>query len=617
MDRPMDRKTHSSRVSKHVVTSLVLTCLLVVGSLSTTVCAQSLDSLPEHAVYGDYAVGVATGFAVDRSQRFDPWNSAYARPEYRDLLRRVEASGQRRTVMFQLWYPASPAPGEDRLGDARSLFPADSGRRTNYWDFYAQAGELGYRVGTAVQFLLPHLIHLRTGGTLAQVPPDRQRSAYEEVGRHILEQSRGAWQDAWPAAGRFPLVLLVHGLAGSHGMWSSFGEFLASHGYVVAAPTFVSDGGLPLVFHDRNSPFARASSPESLREAYDLLLGELKFVPYLYDLLFDVEHRQLGPPPSLDPATTKLVPGGLERATGMVKNLFRQRVSDLQVLLRTLRALDAQSGACRNALSDQGAESAAADLCGMLEGRIDMERVGIAGHSIGAMTAQLAASHIPGIRAALGINNGVPFTWTPEEMFGAGETPDGLPVGSRKPLLLLIGDEDDFVQGIFVDLLQAALARGGGDPEAAFPLEPERAVPDRIENPQPVALASWKRATADRALVIVRDTGHMTLTEDLPRLFPWPAFQRGETPFGQSPERTRKPAGPAAFEASPKPGERYMRLDWADIGDGGQAYLPHVIRDWYARVWFDWFLKGDASAHESLLGEDPFGDLTAVRRDLD
>lgn len=612
----MDRRMGALWILRQTALAAALGCLLHLNGLASRLGAQSLDSLPAHAVYGDYAVGVATGFAVDRDQRFDPWNAAYAHPEYRALLGRVEASGQRRTVMFQLWYPAPPASGRGRLSGSRSPYPADSGRRANYWDFYAQAGEMRDRIGAAAQVILPRFIHLRAGGTLAQAPADRKRSAYKEIGLRVLGRPQGAWQDAWAAEGSFPLILLVHGLARNHGMWSTFAEFLASHGYVVAAPTFVSDGGLPLVFHDENSAFARASSPETLRQAYELLLGESKVVPYMYRMLFDLDHRQLGPPDDFDPGALQLVAGSVERVTGMMRNLFRQRVSDVRLLLGTLRWLDAEQSECRNALAAQGAASAATYLCGILEGRIDMERVGIAGHSLGSMTAQLASNHIPGLRAALGLNNGVPFAWTPEEMFGAGETPDGLPVGSSKPLLLMIGDEDDFVQGVFVNLLQTGVARAGGDPKIAFPLETERARPDRIENPQPVALASYSRAAADRALVIVRDTDHFSLAEDLPRLFPWPAFLRGEIPFGQSPERTRKPTGVAAFAASPEPGGPYTQLGWAKIRDSGQAYLPHVIRDWYARVWFDRYLKDESSARERLRGADPFGDLTSVRLDL-
>ena len=580
-----------------------------------------LPELPAEAVYGDYAVGVATGVAVDDSQRFDPWNGAWGRPEYRALLRRVEASGQRRTVVYQLWYPAVPDAAGRRLAGPRSPRPAASGRRANYFDFFFQAGDLTPQLGAAAHRLAPGLIHLQGGGTLAEVEAAVRDAAFADIGRRVLDGPQNAWQDARAAEGRFPVILLAHGLAGSHAMWSTLGEFLASHGYVVAAPTFVSDGGLPLVFHDADSPFARSAGPDELRRAYALLLGETKAAPYIYRLLFGQDGRGFAPPEGFDPAAAAVVPGGAARVNAMMRGLFRQRVSDVALVLRTVRLLGADAGACRTGLAALGATAAArttADrqLCGLLAGRIDGDRVGIAGHSLGSMTAQLAASHLPGIRTALGLNNGLPSAWTPAEMFGAGETRDGLPAGSRRPLLLLIGDEDDVVQRLFVELLQSAVARAGGDPAEAFPLAAERAAPDRTENPQPVALSAWRRATSDRVLVIVRDTGHFTLADDFPRRFPWPAFRRGEIPFGQTPERTRKPAGDRAFDLPAPTGEPYVQPGWTIAGDAGEVYLPHVIRDWYARAWFDWHLKDDREARERLSKPDPFGAATSGRRDL-
>ena len=46
-------------------------------------------------------------------------------------------------------------------------------------------------------------------------------------------------------------------------------------------------------------------------------------------------------------------------------------------------------------------------------------------------------------------------------------------------------------------------------------------------------------------------------------------------------------------------------------------YLPHVIRDWYAKAWFDWYLKGEREAHERLRSPDPFGTMTSVRKDVE
>ena len=578
----------------------------------TAVPAQ-LSELPAGAAYGDFAVGTVTGFAVDDRQRFDPWNGAYAEPEYRALLRRIEDSGQTRSVVFQLWYPAEPDGAAGRLAGPRSPFPAAGGRRAAYFDFYFRDAALAPQIGAAAQVVMPHLVHMRGGGTLAEAGG----AAFAEVGRSILEAPLGAWRDAPPAEGRFPLVVLAHGLAGSHGMWASFAEFLASRGYVVAAPTFISDGGLPLVFHDPDSPFANAVSDEELQAAYAAILGGIKVVPYFYRLLFGRAGQGFAPPEGFDPPNETLVPGGVERATTMMRNLFRQRVADVGLVAHTARLLGAEAETCRAALAAMGATSAARELCGLLAGRVDGARVGVAGHSLGAMTAQLAANLLPGIAAAIGFNNAPPFLWTPEEAFGAGEARDGLPAGSRAPLLLMVGDEDDFVQNIFAGLLRSAVAAAGGDPAAAFPLAPERAAPDRMDNPQPVALSSWRRALSDRVFAVVRDTDHFTVAEDFARLFPWPKFRDGALPFAQTPERRRKPVGEAAFGPPPaEPGEPYVQLGWGEAGAAGAVYLPHVVRDWFARAWFDGYLQDDAAARAELRSADPFGSLVAVRRDV-
>ena len=579
--------------------------------------AAQKRELPAGAAYGDYAVGAALGFAVDDGRRFDPWNTAYGSPEYRALLRRVEAAGQPRTVLFHLWYPAKPAAGRARLSGPRTVFPAASGRRADRFDFYFRDEGLAPQIAAAAQVVMPQHVHLRGGGTLAEAEGAARQAAAGEIRRRILGAMRGAWLDAEPAEGKFPLVLLAHGLGGNHGMWSTFGDFLASHGYVVAAPTFISDGGLPLVFHDPDSRFARRVSAPELRAAYETILGEVKVLPYFYRLVFGRQGRGWAPPAGFDPAKEKIVPGGVARATGMMRNLFRQRVADVGLVLRVVRTLGAETEACRVVLESMGASSAARELCGRLDGRIDGGRVGIAGHSLGSMTAQLASNHLPGIAAAVGFNNGPPFTWTPEEMFGAGPAREGgLPVGSRKPLMVMIGDEDAFVQRVFSGFFQSAVAAAGGDPAEVFPLAPERALPDRMENPQPVALSAWRRAVSDRVLAIVRDTDHSVIVEDLARLFPWPEFQRGALPFGPTPERRRKPTGKRALGPPGGEGERFALLDWAESAGSGAVYWPHAIRDWYALAWFDWHVKGDRDARARIAALHPFGALVSVRKDL-
>ena len=574
---------------------------------------HALDAFPPTAAYGDYAVGTATTFAVDNRQRFDPWNTAYASDRYRELLRRVEAAGQTRTVIFQLWYPAVPDTDAGRLDGPRSPYPAVDGQRAARRDFFL--GDDALATAAMAGLLNPPPIDADDGYVSLGTAPAAINADFV---RRSMAQPLNAWRDATPAAspdsdddndsGKFLVIVLAHGLGGHHSMWGNYAEFLVSHGYIVAAPTFISDGSLPMVFHDPASPFANAVTPGEVQDAYRILSGEGKVIPQFYRFMFGAG--------GFDRSRARAVPGGVERVTTMMRNLFRQRVADVGLVLHTVRLLGKDAADCRTALTAMGAVTAANDLCGRLAGRVDGSRAGLSGHSLGGMTAQLGANHLPGVDAGLSIANVPPFTWTPEEMYGTGETADGLPVGSRQPTLIMVGDEDDFVQSIFVTLFQARLAAAGGDPALVFPLAAERALPDRLENPQPVDLANYQRATGDRILAVVRDTDHDILVADYARDNRRPAYQPGETDSSRGPMRRRKATGEAALELSPPPGESYYQLDWVETGDGVPVYLPHLIRDWYARAWFDWYLKDDQEARRRLQNDDPFGELTYTLREV-
>ena len=560
--------------------------------------------LPPTAGYGDYAVGAKIGFAVDSRQRFDPWNTAYASPAYRAMLRKVEAAGQPRTVIFHLWYPAEAKRSGDRLAGPRSPLPAASGRRAKMGDFFfgdyavPVLSSAGLFPGTDAR------LQFRDGGKLAGLSGQARQEALERIGERYFAVLRGAYFEAPPAAGRFPVVILSHGLGGNYGMWTFFGEFLASHGYIVAAPSFISDSDVPLVFHDPDSVFARQASTGEVQEAYRTIMGEQKVISNFFRFMFDAP----------DPAAAKAIPGGVRRTTAMMQNLFRQRVADVGLLIHTLKLLGSAEADCRAGLNSMGAASAARELCGLLSGRVG-DTVGLSGHSLGSMTSQMGVNHIPGVSVALGLNNGAPFTWTPEEFFGGGQTPEGLPEGSRKPTVQMIGDEDGFIHWVFHTLFQEMLSAAGGDPKTGFPLEAERAVPDRRTNPQPVALSAYRRQTSDRVLVIVRDVDHGRLVNNFARIFPWPDFRKGALPFALSPSGRRKPVGDQLRERNFS-GASYDRLDWVETEDAGSVFMPYVIRDWYARAVFDHYLKGDRAALDRLKGSDPFGEMTSARREI-
>ena len=594
---------------------LAVAALAVQGAFGPAAgAAAQLPELPPSTAYGDYAVGATIGFAVDNRQRFDPWGTAYAGDAYRAMLRKVEASGQPRTVIFHLWYPAEADRSGGRLAGPRSPWPALSGRRAKMEDYFFKDGTFAIpALRSSVLFPDTHgRLHFKGGGTLAERSGSAAQEAFEAIGKHYFAAPRGAYLDAPPASaqGGFPIVILSHGLGDNYSLWNFLGEFLASHGYVVAAPSFISDSAIPLALHDPDSVFARRASADEVREAYALIMGERKVIPNFYRFLFGAASAD-----AFDPAQAKAVPGGVQRATTMMRNLFRQRVADVGLLIHTVKLLGAAEADCAAGLNSMGATSAARALCGLLSGRVG-DAVGLAGHSLGSMTSQMGVNHIPGVTVALGFNNGAPFTWTPEEFFGGGLTPDGLPEGSRKPVVQMIGDEDDFVQWVFLRLFQNALAAAGGDPAAAFPLAPERAVPERRANPQPVALSAWLRQTSDRALVIVRDVDHGLLVDNFGRMFPWPEFRKGALPFGLSPSGRRKAVGEEIRDRSFS-GAPYDPLDWAEAGEAGAVYMPHLIRDWYARAVFDHYLKGDGEARARLKSPDPFGDLTSVRREIE
>ena len=85
--------------------------------------------------------------------------------------------------------------------------------------------------------------------------------------------------------------------------------------------------------------------------------------------------------------------------------------------------------------------------------------------------------------------------------------------------------------------------------------------------------------------------------------------------LGLSPSGQRKAVGGEIRDRSFS-GVPCHPLGWAEAGDAGAAYLPHLVRDWYARAVFDHYLKGDGEARGWLKSPDPFGDLASVRREI-
>ena len=94
-----------------------------------------------------------------------------------------------------------------------------------------------------------------------------------------------------------------------------------------------------------------------MQDAYRTLLSEFKVIPQFYLLLFGVDvSGGFDAVANFDPTTAQVLPGGVERATTMMRNLFRQRVADVGLVLHTVRLLGEDAGDCRAALTHDGGD---------------------------------------------------------------------------------------------------------------------------------------------------------------------------------------------------------------------------------------------------------------------
>lgn len=538
----------------------------------------------EYVERGPYPVGSRAVYFHDPARPFDSWNARHASEQYRALLGEIEAAGERQIVAAHLWYPAVD----------------ESGTRRATLDDFAASGSRFFRdayTGGATAFL----------GGLANAagaaPPPGDRPAVLAAARERLIRSL---HEAPVADGRFPVLVAGHGLGGISAQWAGFAEILASRGYVVAAPSFLSDSSLPHVFESPDSRYAAEAGPEAVDRAYRAIRAEFKVIPGFYRYLFD----------SGGSSGRRAIPGGERRVGAMMAELFTQRVDDVETIIEGLASLDADEPTC---LADYAARRQPLEgsaVCGLFEGAFDAERVGVFGHSLGSITAQFAVARLDSVLAAVGYNNGSPRSWEPPGIFGSGLAADGQPAGSAEPVLQIHGTEDAFVQNIFRGLLWNELLAAGGDPEEMWLLEPERALPS-AENPQPIARNAYDRATGDRMIVAVKDLNHDQLGDTFAALFPPsdPITVGGEEYWISARPGTRKAVGEAVLDPSFR-GERFTPLDHGTVGST-EVHLPTFLRNYYTLNWFDAYLRDDATARDRVtLDPIPEQNLLDLRSDL-
>lgn len=575
------------------------------GASTGTSPASTGEEVPVASLPGDptlpgpYAVGAASAFVRDQSRLFDPWGARYKSPGVRAVIDEVRAAGDPQIVPVEIHYPVEAAPGAAvslAVQPARVALAADPGA--------IRATNLDYFHGDRALYDSAFSAQLAGFGL-----PGSPRLEVEEV----EAEDRRSFLNAPVAEGRFPVVVLSHGLGGSGRQWTAAAEHLASHGYVVASPSYISDSASPLVFHDPNSAYAAGLGSPAAATAAEARFGADQTVfRNFFELGWGV------PPPfgpgGLDPSTLTAIDGGAAATAAMMGELFQQRVDDIAAVLGYLEALSAPAADCEAQLGPGAAPDGASagdrtPRCGAFEGAIDTGRVGVMGHSLGSITSQVASVQIEAVRAVVGLNNGLPSTWEPgggfPDVSGDPDRPDGV----TKPIAFLSGAEDDFLNFVFRTVWMDTWTGSGGDLDEMFPLPAEQAVPT-ADNPLPIVASSYARATGPKINLMAADVNHDLFTDNVGIDIPY------SLTVGSSMQSARFPKGAERDDPSFR-GESFELLGWAADAEGNQQYLPHQIRNHYAVAMFNTYVKGDPAFAPGLETDRFDAYATTARQNLD
>ena len=549
--------------------------------------------LASYVEKGGYAVGVREVYFHDPARPFDSWNAVYASDGYQATLKEINDAGETQIVPAHMWYPVDD-PGSAPKATLDDFTSSISRTFRSQYEF------------AAMSFLF-------------DLVDAEGRRAYTNQGamQSIMAAARGRIIDshyrAPIAGGRFPVIIAAHGLGGASFGWTGFAEYMASNGYVVVAPSFIADSSLPNALNSPDSKYAQSSDAAAVDRAYQTIMGEFKVIPSFYEHLFGLEPSALGGP--LDPSRLKAAPGGPERVGEMMSGFFIQRLADVETIIDGLYSLDKDGDSCAAEYAARGQPSHGAEVCGLFTGALGVENIGVAGHSLGSMTAQFAVAGSDRVAAAVGYNNGHPRYWEPPGIFGDGAADYGQPAGNPGPVMVIHGSEDAFVQSVFRGLMWNTYLAAGGDPEDIWQLEQERALPTD-ENPQPVARNTYDRATGDKVIISVEDLNHDLLTDNFSSLFSEqnPLEADGRAYRSAPAPEARKAVGQDVLDPQFR-GEIYTPLGWGEAG-GADVFLPVFIRNYFTKNWFDYYLKGDESAVRFT--EDPIEDqgLLDIRSSL-
>jgi dienelactone hydrolase len=526
------------------------------------------EGAPAHARPA-YLVGSTTIVVRDEARSFDPWNAVYGSPEYKQLLDLLADIGEPRTLVTEVWYPVTPPRGCHPGREARPRH-SDRGNDRCSLPGVRPATYLDYSQGDRSVFdrrgVSPYLV---TGdgepvAALAERDPAAHAALVSSVLDELASRERGSLLDAPVAPGRFPLVVMSHGgftgnvRPDSHReIFTSEAEHLASLGYIVVAMNHTGDSRLPTVFHDAESRLRQNQGQAGVDAAYEVLFSQAPVPDRITGLIFQ--------------------PGGWSLANTMMQALFEMRTDDVVSVIEAMRQHDS-------------------DAASPFAGRIDLQKIGVAGFSLGSMTAQIAASSVPEVTTAMSWNNGLPHAWEPARFQGL-----------SRPHFFSLSYEDDLSRTFFtnVPFLIYPNVVPGGSPAEFLLLPSERVFPPTLDNPEPVVRAAYERATGPKLLLGLVDATHWDVTDYDDYLFPRHRLAAGETLVAFDNVLARLPFG--ADVLNPEfVGPPYATMSWEQV-DGTWVYRPHVIRNYYSAAWYGLYLKGQ-ERQRRLLKTDPFED---------
>jgi dienelactone hydrolase len=196
---------------------------------------------------GRYAVGFRVLYRHDRTRKWRPSKSHLNRT----------ASDKGRPIRLSVWYPAVPAKGAEAM---------------RYGDYFHYEGDKDFRE------LNDELEKYDRGSWLEdlnEVSPNGN-----SIFATLCATPVAAIRNARPASGRFPVVLYAGGLGSRADANVELGEYLASHGYIVAT--------VPQL-----GPSAEESSLETTGGEAGVHVGDLEFALKVLRNLSGVDAKHL------------------------------------------------------------------------------------------------------------------------------------------------------------------------------------------------------------------------------------------------------------------------------------------------------------------------------------